>query len=450
MTTSRSRTTRPPDRQRPKRRPWVTTDAASSSACNPRLSPSSSRGSRPERVAVRTCPGRAPPCTPPERRFNPPAGRVGAAGPPGHRSGATSTRTSFDRATPMARTGHGARPGRSALPAWCEDRRMSRPLERIALISDVHGNLTALEAVLADIDARGIGRIFNLGDYVGKGPRGRRGRRPVPGAVRGQPPRQLGRLPARPGPHLRQRVAPVVAGAARSRPGRVAAVAAVQPRLRDQRPAGPAVPRLRGDRAPPGPLRPRRGGVPRRCSPTPRRPATARRRTWSGTPTPTTPTTRPTTTGGRVFNTGSVGNCMHDPTPVYVILEGVLDSPDDAPFSIQFVRVPYDVDAELAAATATGAARAGRLRARDPARHLPPQPHRARGRAPDLPPAPGRGRACERRRAPAGCATRSQAADYTYDGVADRARVPRRTPPWRATRRCPACAVPAGDRRSRR
>lgn len=47
-----------------------------------------------------------------------------------------------------------------------------RELERIALISDVHGNLTALEAVLDDIDARGISRIFNLGDYVGKGPRG--------------------------------------------------------------------------------------------------------------------------------------------------------------------------------------------------------------------------------------------------------------------------------------
>lgn len=44
--------------------------------------------------------------------------------------------------------------------------------ERLALISDVHGNLTALEAVLADIEARGITRIFNLGDYVGKGPRG--------------------------------------------------------------------------------------------------------------------------------------------------------------------------------------------------------------------------------------------------------------------------------------
>jgi len=46
-------------------------------------------------------------------------------------------------------------------------------LDRIALISDVHGNLTALEAVLADIDARGITRIYNLGDDMGKGHRGR-------------------------------------------------------------------------------------------------------------------------------------------------------------------------------------------------------------------------------------------------------------------------------------
>lgn len=44
--------------------------------------------------------------------------------------------------------------------------------ERLAVISDVHGNLTALEAVLADIEARGITRVFNLGDVVGKGPRG--------------------------------------------------------------------------------------------------------------------------------------------------------------------------------------------------------------------------------------------------------------------------------------
>lgn len=44
--------------------------------------------------------------------------------------------------------------------------------DQIAVISDVHGNVTAMEAVLADIAARGIRRIFNLGDVVGKGPRG--------------------------------------------------------------------------------------------------------------------------------------------------------------------------------------------------------------------------------------------------------------------------------------
>ncbi len=45
-------------------------------------------------------------------------------------------------------------------------------MERIAVLSDVHGNMTAFEAVLDDIDRRGIGRIFNLGDLFGKGPGG--------------------------------------------------------------------------------------------------------------------------------------------------------------------------------------------------------------------------------------------------------------------------------------
>ncbi len=42
----------------------------------------------------------------------------------------------------------------------------------VAVLSDTHGNLTAYEAVLADIDARGITRIYHLGDVAGKGPRG--------------------------------------------------------------------------------------------------------------------------------------------------------------------------------------------------------------------------------------------------------------------------------------
>ena len=42
---------------------------------------------------------------------------------------------------------------------------------RYALISDIHANLPALEAVLADIDRRGeVDAIFHLGDLVGYAP----------------------------------------------------------------------------------------------------------------------------------------------------------------------------------------------------------------------------------------------------------------------------------------
>jgi predicted phosphodiesterase len=42
---------------------------------------------------------------------------------------------------------------------------------KYALISDIHGNLPALEAVLADIDARGdVEAIYHLGDLVGYAP----------------------------------------------------------------------------------------------------------------------------------------------------------------------------------------------------------------------------------------------------------------------------------------
>ena len=45
-------------------------------------------------------------------------------------------------------------------------------MSKTAIISDIHGNLTALEAVLEDIGKRGVDQIFCLGDLVGKGPRG--------------------------------------------------------------------------------------------------------------------------------------------------------------------------------------------------------------------------------------------------------------------------------------
>ena len=42
-------------------------------------------------------------------------------------------------------------------------------MDKIALIADIHGNLSALEAVLSDIKQRGITHIYCLGDIAIKG-----------------------------------------------------------------------------------------------------------------------------------------------------------------------------------------------------------------------------------------------------------------------------------------
>ncbi|MCZ2126205.1 MAG: metallophosphatase family protein [Anaerolineales bacterium] len=44
---------------------------------------------------------------------------------------------------------------------------------RIGFISDIHGNFTALEAVLADIQAQGVDQLICLGDTVSLGPQPR-------------------------------------------------------------------------------------------------------------------------------------------------------------------------------------------------------------------------------------------------------------------------------------
>lgn len=40
---------------------------------------------------------------------------------------------------------------------------------RLAILSDIHGNLEALDTVLADVDSRGAGAMVCLGDFVGYG-----------------------------------------------------------------------------------------------------------------------------------------------------------------------------------------------------------------------------------------------------------------------------------------
>lgn len=39
-------------------------------------------------------------------------------------------------------------------------------MDKIAIISDVHGNITALNTVLKDIKKRNINKIFCLGDSI--------------------------------------------------------------------------------------------------------------------------------------------------------------------------------------------------------------------------------------------------------------------------------------------
>lgn len=58
--------------------------------------------------------------------------------------------------------------------------------------------------------------------------------------------------------------------------------------------------------------------------------------------------------GRLLANTGSVGNSMDIPLASYIMLEGEPDGGKSAGFSFDFVRVPYDIAGEIAAARASG------------------------------------------------------------------------------------------------
>ncbi|MFI2101990.1 metallophosphoesterase family protein [Isoptericola sp. NPDC019693] len=228
---------------------------------------------------------------------------------------------------------------------------MTRDLERIAVVSDVHGNLGALEAVLADIGARGITRVINLGDDAGKGPRGSavvdRLREVCEADVRGNWDDFLPRLGAEAPPEM-------VWWRDELRPDQRAWLGA-KPLSHDLLLSGRRV-RLFHASAADVHTRVHFHHTPEEFA-----------GMFAATEL-TGPGAEPTVVGygdvhdayletcrGRtLFNTGSVGNPLDDPTPVYAILEGVPDSPDPAPFGIQHVRVPYDVEAELAVAREAG------------------------------------------------------------------------------------------------
>lgn len=223
--------------------------------------------------------------------------------------------------------------------------------ERLAVVSDVHGNLTAYDAVLADIAARGITRILNLGDVVGKGPRG-----------------------AACSALTRERCEATVRG-------NWEVFVAGDGELRSEGQAWWRKEIPAEDRqwlfALPGSLDLELSGRRVRvlhASPVDEftrvhREHGAEQFAMMFAPTPFTGDGGPADVvvygdihdpflrsgkEGTLVNVGSVGNQLDDPTPSYVVLEGDPDGGKDAPFGIQFVRVPYDVEAEIAAARALG------------------------------------------------------------------------------------------------
>ncbi|WP_420110923.1 metallophosphoesterase family protein [Pseudactinotalea sp.] len=223
--------------------------------------------------------------------------------------------------------------------------------DRIALISDVHGNLTALEAVLADIAERGIERVLNLGDVAGKGPRGSacvdltqqvcevtvRGNwddnLPVCGDT--EPAEFLWWRD-----ELRQDQRDWLTSLPLSddllmsgRHIRLFHASATSPHVRvhvhhtDEQFDGMFVnTEMTGDGPEPSVV-------------------------VYGDIHDAYVTSRE---GRTLANAGSVGNPLDEPTPSYLVLEGVLDSPDPAPFGMHLQRVPYDVEAEIAVAHALG------------------------------------------------------------------------------------------------
>lgn len=230
---------------------------------------------------------------------------------------------------------------------------MHSSLDRIALVSDVHGNLTAFQAVLDDIAARGVTRVFNLGDTVGKGPRGAAcvelSRERCEVHVQGNweasltNPERLAGFPI--AAWWRDELAEEQAKWLRD-----------LPLSHDFLMSGK---RIRVFHASPQSVYHRvffDHGEAEFLG------MFANTEATGDGPAPDVvaygdihdPYLESDRDGRTLVNVGSVGNCLADPTPGYVILEGIPDSTDPAPFSIQFVRVPYDHESEIAFAHRSG------------------------------------------------------------------------------------------------
>jgi predicted phosphodiesterase len=246
-------------------------------------------------------------------------------------------------------------------------------LDRVAVISDVHGNITALEAVLADIEARGITRVFNLGDLVGKGPRGseaiKRSRDACEVTVRGNWDSLIGDWEG----YVGRGDVPRFAAGQWTRDELTdddAAWLVSLPNAYDLVMSGKRIRLLHASQTSEF-VRVRwehtqdefRGMFTNTDFTGPFAPALPGR-TPEQWPEDATPDVvgygdihgayLEADEGLLLFNAGAVGNHLDGPTAPYCILEGATDSLVPQSFSVNFVRVPYDIDAEVAAARDLG------------------------------------------------------------------------------------------------
>jgi len=223
------------------------------------------------------------------------------------------------------------------------------------VVSDVHGNLTAYEAVLSDIARRGIRHVVNLGDLVGKGPRGsdciRLTRTHCAATVRGNWDAFIARDAEHPWEHA-QWVRDQLSAAELD-------WLAGLPNVHELVLSGQAIRFFHASAV---------NEFTRVFAPTTEAEhrAFVEQTEFTGTgPEPTIVgcgdihgVYLAVDYGVTVFNAGSVGNALDRPGAPYVILEGTLAQPgeSDPPghVGMTFVRVPYDVEAEVEVAEQLG------------------------------------------------------------------------------------------------
>lgn len=232
-------------------------------------------------------------------------------------------------------------------------------LEQIAVISDVHGNVTALEAVLADIAARGITRTVNLGDLIGKGPRGAEAIRlclqACEATVRGNWDSFISSgedLPFEAGRWVRRELSD----------GDLAWLAGL-PGTHELLLSGRRVRLFHASQASEF-IRVHRNHTDDEFAAMFTNTEFTGDFTAGGGPAGLTPDVvgygdihRAYLKEGRgliLFSAGSVGNHLSASAAAYAIVMGAPDSAEAAPFSVGFAQVPYDIDAELAIARQLG------------------------------------------------------------------------------------------------